>query len=547
MFAIAKHWYNKTVRKTQPEPIGVVIKGAKYDKQKQLVENTRVKFLPLVINYEWRKRAIMFWVCHAQEQFFGKEIECLQRGQPLQRGSKLLPLAPFLSEEKFSNTKVLRVGGRIAANSETGGQFHPIILPKEHVFSRLIVEHQHLELCHAPIDTTHFRIRTTYYILSSRQLIRSVIHKCSQCQRFNNRRHHQIMSLLPKFRVQFTAPFEVTGMDFFGPLKIKKTAATNQTVNSYVLAFTCMSTRAVHLEPTFGRSAEDVLQAFTRFACTKGFPSHLLQDNALEFEATERALKKLIEESNEKLRENEEKFNMKFSYIAPYAAHSAGVWERVVKMARHPLEKVLKNAKVTFPELLSILKLIEAQLQDRPLARASEETLEVITPSMLLLGRKIRPFITSFDDTIKPTTTCVRERWRYRNTLAQQFFHAWVSTYRTSLFQRSKWHTEKPSLKPGQIVSLYEETKKRGDFQRVVITKVEPSRDGLAHSVQVTPGPNYRKIRGVWNVVDPGDVETRTVHQLIPLEFEDGPNVLSESDKQDAPSAPSSPEPPLKI
>ena len=42
---------------------------------------------------------------------------------------------------------------------------------------------------------------------------------------------------------------------------------------------------------------------------------------------------------------------------------------------------------------------IEGQLNDRPLVEASEETSEVLTPSLLCLGGKIKPWVDHLEDT----------------------------------------------------------------------------------------------------------------------------------------------------
>ena len=54
-----------------------------------------------------------------------------------------------------------------------------------------------------------------------------------------------------------------------------------QSINKYYVSlFTCMSTRAVHLEITDSLDVNSFLQAFRRFTARRGLPSKLLSDNA---------------------------------------------------------------------------------------------------------------------------------------------------------------------------------------------------------------------------------------------------------------------------
>ena len=75
---------------------------------------------------------------------------------------------------------------------------------------------------------------------------------------------------LPKARVQDSAPFTVTGVDFTGALHIKQT--TGSDMKAYICLFTCAATRAVHLEVVTSLSTESFLQAFRRFTSQKSLP-----------------------------------------------------------------------------------------------------------------------------------------------------------------------------------------------------------------------------------------------------------------------------------
>ena len=53
------------------------------------------------------------------------------------------------------------------------------------------------------------------------------------------------------------------------------------------------------------------------------------------------------------------------------------------------LKKVLRNARLTYEELLTLLIQIEGVLNSRPLTYVDEEENEPLTPSHLVIGRRI--------------------------------------------------------------------------------------------------------------------------------------------------------------
>ena len=70
----------------------------------------------------------------------------------------------------------------------------------------------------------------------------------------------------PKERVTEAVPFEHTGLDYFGPLYVKCYSHTPEQTNGeyvckkvWVCLFTCMVTRAVHLEIIDDMSADQFL------------------------------------------------------------------------------------------------------------------------------------------------------------------------------------------------------------------------------------------------------------------------------------------------
>ena len=70
------------------------------------------------------------------------------------------------------------------------------------------------------------------------------------------------MSHLPEECVAKTAPFHYTGMDVFGPFYIKE---SRKTLKRYGLLFTCLASRAVHLETLNSMEADSFISVLRRF------------------------------------------------------------------------------------------------------------------------------------------------------------------------------------------------------------------------------------------------------------------------------------------
>ncbi len=78
----------------------------------------------------------------------------------------------------------------------------------------------------------------------------------------------QKMSDLPTCRVDSSSlPFSYTGVDYFGPFTIKN---GRKEVKRYEVLFTCLVSRAVHLEVASSLDADSFLHGLRRFIAHRG-------------------------------------------------------------------------------------------------------------------------------------------------------------------------------------------------------------------------------------------------------------------------------------
>ena len=86
------------------------------------------------------------------------------------------------------------------------------------------------------------------------------------------------MANLPQYRINpGGSPFEVTSIDFFGPvlLRFGRTARKK----GYGVVLTCLNTKAVHVDLASDLSTETFLLALRRFVSLFGHPNLIISDN----------------------------------------------------------------------------------------------------------------------------------------------------------------------------------------------------------------------------------------------------------------------------
>ncbi|CAB4039155.1 integrase core domain [Paramuricea clavata] len=459
-----------------------------------------------------RAKAWRHWIRAAQDKHYAKELMLLNKRQTIKEGKRLGNLSPFIDEEGL-----MRVGGRLQDSALPHTQKHPIILPKEHPISKMLAQKIHEQNQHAGIDWIHYHLRQKYWIIAGRQLARSVVHQCHACKKQNARRATQLMANLPKGRVTQELPFSHVGVDYTAAIQLKPhlRSKSTATIPGYIVIFTCLTTRAIHVEVVLSNHTEEFLMAFKRMVNTRGMPKCMYSDNAKTFKRAEKEILETLEHNNKAMTILTERYEFQWRYSTELAPHTGGIWERMVKAVKAPLMKVVQNALLTYIEMLTVCKEIEGQVNDRPLHEESTDSFGVITPSLLVLGRKLRPWPDRFDKTDLQQHADLRERWKHRKAIVNQFWRTWSNRYLTSQQQRNKWQEDKPDVKQGELVLLEKEKMKRNQWPVARIQEVKMGRDNKIRSVILALPP--RDADGKIKKGAPLLI-TRSIHNIFPLE-----------------------------
>jgi len=133
-------------------------------------------------------------------------------------------------------------------------------------------------------------LREEFWILRGRQAIKKILHKFLPCKIARNPFGQEWEAPMQADRITASRPFQVTDIDFAGPLYVKGKLPLRK---CYIALFTCATVRAVHLELGSDLTTDTFLLAFQMFIGRRGLPHTVYSDNAQTFQAANRELAEL--------------------------------------------------------------------------------------------------------------------------------------------------------------------------------------------------------------------------------------------------------------
>lgn len=201
-----------------------------------------------------------------QEEHYKDELKGLEKGEEISQRSALKKLSPFVDKEGL-----IRVGGRLQSAELSDQEKHPLIIPASQHIAMLLVRYYHDRVAHQGQHLTAGALRSAgLWIVKGTKLINRVIHQCVLCRKLRGRLEEQRMSDLPMDRVKVDPPFTHVGLDVFGPWNIisRRTRGGSAESKRWVVIFSCLSTRAVHLEVIESMSTSSFINALRWFLVT---------------------------------------------------------------------------------------------------------------------------------------------------------------------------------------------------------------------------------------------------------------------------------------
>ena len=441
------------------------------------------------------KEAIVKYV---QQKAYGEEIQNISNDpakntapdpdqseksapQRIHKASSLAHLDPVLSKG------ILVVGGRLTNAPISDTAKHQWILPKDHHVTELLIRHAHVMCNHQGKNHVMSELRRHYWIVKGGVAVKQILSKCTICRRQLTKTSIQKMADMPASRVKpGDPPFTFTGMDYFGPFEVKVGRSIKK---RYGVIFTCMNSRAVHIEIAECLDTSSCINALRRFVCRRGSVKEITSDNGTNLCAADRELRQAIQElDQEKIHTWAVTKEISWRFNPPTASHYGGVWERIIRSIRRVLQAILReqHVKVSRSEeqLQTVICEVENTINNRPLTRVSDEPgdLEVITPNHLLQPRN-QEYLPPGNFTKEDNYA--RLRWRQVQYMADLFWKRWVQEYLPTLQRRQKWLHPKRNYQIGDIVLIADPQAPRNSWPMGRIEDIHRGSQGYVRSVTI--------------------------------------------------------------
>lgn len=392
----------------------------------------------------------------SQAEFEAEIKEIKTYGQVKSKSSKLLSLNPFIDDKGL-----LRVNGRISHSQETDDVKQPILLPHRSRLSDLIVDDAHKKTLHGDATLMLNFIRTAYWIIGAKNLVKHHVRKCVICVRHKAKLQTQLMGSLPAVRVTPAKAFLSSGVDYAGPIMLRTSKGRgHKAYKGYVCLFVCMVTKAIHLEVVSDLTSRGFLEAFKRFVARRGHCADIYSDNGTNFVGASKELKDMVAvEKSTMAKEIADSLagnGTSWHFIPPRAPNFGGLWESGIKSTKYHIKRVIGDSTLTYEEMSTLLAQIEACLNSRPLSVVGNDPEEArpLTPGHFLVGE---PLLTVPEANYDIPNLTSLKRWQVTQGMLQNFWRRWSREYLTHLMHRYKWSFKIPEPSVGDIVLVKED------------------------------------------------------------------------------------------
>ena len=425
-----------------------------------------------------------------------------------------------------------RCGGRLQNADLSYSAKHPILLDGKHHHTVLVIRDAHIRVGHNGVRETLTEVRSKFWIIGGRSLVRSVIYRCVVCKRFEGRPVQAPQQPpLPEFRVKEASPFMFSAVDFAGPLWVQDKEMSRKI---WICLFTCCVCRAIHLEVVLDMTTTAFLRCVKRFAARRGLPRRFLSDNAKTFKSAAKFLKAVSDHPDTKKYLSSTGIEWRFNLErAPWWG---GLFERMVRSTKRCLRKIVGRARLSYDEMQTVIVEIEAIVNSRPLSYVHPDDLEEpLTPSHLIVGRRLLSLPDHLtylepvgDEDFELNVDTLQRRTKHLNNIINHFWRRWSREYLLELRDTHRQRSSsgiKNAIVVGDVVLIHDEDNPRGFWKLAKVQKLIIGQDG--------------EIRGATLKVGSKDgtptVLQRPLQLIYPLEINSGPPTAPVSGQEDDP------------
>lgn len=419
----------------------------------------------------------------AQYDCFNEEYTSLKNSKQIDKSSSLYQLTPYLDDND-----TIRAYGRIDnAHAIQFSTRRPIILPKFHHLTKLIVSYHHELMRHTHQEAVIGSVRQKFWIPCIRMVVKRVIKECQVCKLEKAKPKPPLMGQLPEDRLKpFVRPFSYVGLDYFGPIVV---TIGRRHEKRWVALFTCMTIRAIHIEIAENLSTDACLICIRNFINRRGVPIRIRSDNGTNFIGANReilATNNFLD--NSRIQSELSQKQIEWVFNCPSNPHAGGCWERMVQSVKKVLHFSLKEIAPKVETLRSYLIEAENIINSRPLTHVpvTIEEDDPITPNHFLIGTS------NSTQTPHPVNQKFvhRKQWRISQQLKDCFWKRWLQEYLPVLTRRSKWCEKVVPIKVDDLVIICDSDMPRNQWIRGKVQKIYEGKDGQVRMADIKTSSN---------------------------------------------------------
>ena len=270
--------------------------------------------------------------------------------------------------------------------------------------------------------------------------------------------------------------------------------------------------RAIHLDIVPDLTTSAFIRSLKRFSARRGLPKRIVSDNGKTFKAAARTINAIMQ--HEDVKQYLSGRGVEWVFNIERAPGWGGFFERMVRMTKRCLKKMIGQAKLTYDELVTAVTEVEAVINSRPLSYISSDDMdEPLTPAHLLAGRRLLslPDCRVNEDDFEVSAKRLTKRMNFLSRIVENFWKRWEREYLLELRDAHRYGertSDASPLKVGDVVLIHDDNQPRGFWRLACVKSLIEGNDGHTRGAILT-------------VISPGEKRItlkRPLQRLYPLE-----------------------------
>ena len=260
----------------------------------------------------------------------------------------------------------------------------------------------------------------------------------------------------------------------------------------YGVLFTCLSSRAIHLEVSATLETDSFINALRRFINRRGPVRTIRCDQGSNLVGAKNELQKALSSMDQtRVRHFPLERNcdwIEFQLNVPSASHMGGVWERQIRTARNVLSVLLDQYGSQLNDESLQTFMTEVGQQPPPNCREFNVTRRFgTTYSQSSAYRKVRVVLPPPGE-FQRADLYLRKRWRRVQHSANEFWVRWKREFLHTLQLRQKWMRPRRNLQQGDVVIISNDNLPRNMWQIARVEEAYGDPNGYVRKAKLAVG-----------------------------------------------------------